>query len=39
VVRIRSQLDSFRLVEGRIAEDWEVLDEAEMMRQIRASPA
>jgi len=29
----------FRLLEDRIAEDWEVIDEAEMMRQIGASPA
>jgi steroid delta-isomerase-like uncharacterized protein len=29
----------FRIADGRIAEDWEVLDEAEMMRQIGASPS
>ena len=29
----------FRFADGRIAEDWEVLDEAEMMRQIGASPS
>ena len=29
----------FRVADGRIAEDWEVLDEAEMMRQIGASPS
>lgn len=29
----------FRFAEGRIAEDWEVLDEAEMLRQIGAAPS